>query len=144
MSEPLVFVQKHDVGLTKTGLSVSNIRSGHDLVDLVVAPVKRPSICSVVPTEHRNDFWIKTIGTTVGWLVRLDLFNDDTHLSGYISRPSHVGFSHICLSSTKMFGGVVWLRILSVANSFKSRVVLDIWPFLSDVVYMKLKKNASF
>ena len=77
-------------------------------------------------------------------LVGLDLFNNDTYPSGYISRPSHVGVSHICLSSTKRSGGVVWLRILSVANSFKSRVVLDIWPFISDVVYMKLKKFPQF
>ena len=72
-------------------------------------------------------------------LVGLDLFNDDTHLSGFMSRPSHVGFSHICLSSTKRSDGVGWLRILLVANSFKSRVVLDIWPFISAVVYLKLK-----
>ena len=74
------------------------------------------------------------------WLVGFDLFNDDTHPLGYISRPPHVGFPHFCLSSTKRSGGVVRLRIVSVANSFKSRVVLHVWPFISDVVYIKLKK----
>ena len=76
--------------------------------------------------------------------IGLDLFNDDTYPSGYISRPSHVGFSPICLSSTKRSGGVVRLRIVSVVNSFKSRVVLDIWPFILDVVYIKLKKLLQF
>ena len=71
--------------------------------------------------------------------IGLDFVNDDAYPSVCISRPSHEGFSHICLSSTKRSGGVVRLGILSDVNSFKSRVVLDIWPFISDVVYMKLK-----
>ena len=35
----------------------------------------------------------------IGWLVGLDLFNDDTCPSGHISRPSQVNVSQSCFNS---------------------------------------------
>ena len=83
-------------------------------------------MCSMICDPDYN-FLFRTVSNHVdaepepedpseGDWIGLDLFNDDTHPSGYISRPSHVGFSHICLSSTKRSGGAVKLRISSVSK----------------------------
>ena len=70
-----------------------------------------PSVPGRRATEG-NHWFLHLCPTVLGkdW-IGLDLFNNDTHPSGYISRPSHVGVSHICLSSTKRSGGVGYMAI---------------------------------
>ena len=77
------------------------------------------------------------IHCAMNW-IGLHLFNDDTRPSGHISRPSQVGFSHRCLRSINEF----WWRcsVVGINSTWECRqlvtdlikVVLDIWPFISD------------
>ena len=50
---------------------------------------------------HPQDY--NKLGFTFeGWLVGLDLFNDDTCPSGHISRPTQVNVSQTCFNSLNM------------------------------------------
>ena len=51
--------------------------------------------------DHNGDKQSVVFGTRYGIWIGLDLFNDDTRPSGYISRPTQVNVSQELLSFSK-------------------------------------------
>ena len=73
--------------------------------------------------------------------IGLDLFNDDTHPSGHISRPTHVNVSQSCfhfLNKLVKPGYIVQVwrlvevnKLHQIVGWFKWVMVQNVWPFIS-------------
>ena len=59
------------------------------------------------------------------WLVGLDLFNDDTHPSGHISRPTQVNVSQSCFHALNNYSSLITLYTFGGSLKLKNYIISD-------------------